>query len=79
MLILSPLTGGLGPQVTWYPLGFQKTRNFLVNAADGESLKLAVTTQGDKMIGQSTFSGQVDKVKAKAEYTLKVKACNPGC
>jgi hypothetical protein len=79
VLILSPLTGGLGPQVTWYPLGFQKTRNFLVNAADGESLKLAVTTQGDKMIGQSTFGGQVDKVKAKAEYTLKVKACNPGC
>ena len=40
-LILSPLAGGLGPQITWYPLAFQKVRQFMVNAADGESMKLA--------------------------------------
>ena len=57
VLVLSPLTGGLGPQVTRYAPGFQKARNFLVNAADGESLKLPVTTQGNKMIGQNIFSG----------------------
>ncbi|MEO7056190.1 MAG: hypothetical protein ABI281_01715 [Caldimonas sp.] len=79
VLILSPLTGGLGPQVTWYSLGFQKVRNFLVNAAEGESMKLAVTTEGTRRVAQGTFGGKVDKVKAKADYTLKVRACNPGC
>ncbi len=79
VLILSPLTGGLGPQVTWYPLGFQKVRNFLVNAAEGESMKLAVSTESAQRIAQGTFGGKVDKVKAKADYTLKVRACNPGC
>jgi hypothetical protein len=78
-LILSPLTGGLGPQITWYPLPFQKVRNFLVNAADGESLKLPLQTSGDIMTAASVFSGKVDKATAKADYTLKVKACNPGC
>ena len=78
-LILSPLTGGLGPQITWYPLPFQKVRNFVVNAADGESLKLPLQTQGDTMIAASVFSGKVDKATAKADYTLKIKACNPGC
>lgn len=79
VLILSPLTGGLGPQITWYPLGFQKVRKFLVNAADGESLKLDLTTRGDVMAAEKVFTGNVDKPTAKAEYTLKVKACNPGC
>ena len=78
-LILSPLTGGLGPQITWYPLPFQKVRNFVVNAADGESLKLPLQTHGDTMIAESVFSGKVDKATAKADYTLKIKACNPGC
>jgi hypothetical protein len=31
------------------------------------------------MIAQSVFSGKVDKKKAQSDYTLKVKACNPGC
>jgi len=78
-VILSPLVGGLGPQVTWYPLGFQKVRPFLVNAADGESMKLTLTTQGDTMLAQGVFSGKVGKPTVKAEYTLKIKACNPGC
>lgn len=78
-VILAPLVGGLGPQVTWYPLGFQKVRPFLVNAADGESMKLTLKTQGDTMLAQGVFSGKVNKPKAKAEYTLKIKACNPGC
>ena len=78
-VILAPMVGGLGPQVTWYPLGFQKVRPFLVNAADGESMKLTLKTQGDTMLAQGVFSGKVDKPKAKAEYTLKIKACNPGC
>jgi hypothetical protein len=78
-LILSPLTGGLGPQITWYPLPFGKVRPFLVNAADGESMKLQLKTQGDTMIAEQVFTGKVDKVKGKADYTLKVKACNPGC
>ena len=78
-VILAPMVGGLGPQLTWYPLGFQKVRPFLVNAADGESMKLSVKTQGDTMLGQGTFTGKVDKPKAKADYTLKIKVCNPGC
>ena len=79
VLILSPLTGGLGPQITWYPLPFGKVRPFLVNAADGESMKLELQTQGDKMIAESVFSDKVEKEKAKGEYTVKIKACNPGC
>jgi hypothetical protein len=78
-LILSPLVGGLGPQLTWYPLPFQKVRNFLVNAADGESMKLSLKTGSDTMQAQGLFTGKVDKPKAKGEYTLKVTACNPGC
>jgi hypothetical protein len=79
VLILAPMAGGLGPQITWYPLPFQKVRAFLVNAADGESLKLSLKTSGSTMQAQGVFNGQVDKPKAKGEYTLKIKACNPGC
>ncbi|HSI47272.1 MAG TPA: hypothetical protein VLA61_03300 [Ideonella sp.] len=79
VLIVAPMVGGLGPQVTWYPLSFQKVRPFLVNAADGESLKLKLSTVGDKMLAEGVFAGKVDKPKAKADYTLKIKACNPGC
>jgi hypothetical protein len=79
VLILSPLTGGLGPQITWYPLPFQKVRNFIDNAADGEPMKLPLSTSGDAMTAASVFSGKVDKAMAKADYTLKIKACNPGC
>jgi hypothetical protein len=79
VLILSPLTGGLGPQITWYPLPFQKARNFIDNAADGQAMKLPLRTDSDIMTAESVFSGKVDKAKAKADYTLKIKACNPGC
>jgi hypothetical protein len=79
VLILSPLTGGLGPQITWYPLPFQKVRNFIDNAANGEAMKLPLRTDSDVMTAESVFSGKVDKTKAKADYTLKIKACNPGC
>lgn len=79
VLILSPLTGGLGPQITWYPLPFQKVRNFIDNAANGEAMKLPLRTDGDAMIAESVLTGKVDKATAKADYTLKIKACNPGC
>lgn len=79
VLILSPLTGGLGPQITWYPLPFQKVHNFIDNAANGEAMKLPLTTQGDLMTAEGVMTGKVDKPKAKADYTLKIKACNPGC
>jgi hypothetical protein len=79
VLIVSPLSASLGPSLTWYPLPFQKVRNFLVNAADGESMKLKLKTTGELMQAEGVFSGKVDKPKGKAEYTLKVKACNPGC
>jgi hypothetical protein len=79
VLILSPLTGGLGPQITWYPLPFQKVRNFIDNAADGQALKLPLSTGSDTMTAESVFSGKVDKATAKADYTLKIRACNPAC
>jgi hypothetical protein len=78
-LILSPLVGGLGPQITWYPLPFQKVRQFLVNAADSESMQLSLKTQGESMLAEGVFTGKVDKPTAKGDYTLKIKACNPGC
>ena len=79
VLILSPLTGGLGPQITWYPLPFQKVRGFIDNAANGEAMKLPLKTEGDVMTAEGVMTGNVDKAKAKADYTLKIKACNPGC
>lgn len=78
-LIVSPLSGGAGPQITWYPLAVLKVRPFLANVADGQSLKLSVKQQGDKMLAERVFTGNVDKQKAKAEFTLKMKLCNPGC
>lgn len=79
VVILSPLSGGAGPQVTWYPLPFLKVRPFLLKVADGESLKLGVKPQGDKMVAERVFTGNTDKPKGKAEFTLKMKLCNPGC
>lgn len=52
-------------------------RPFLVNAADGESMKLGLHTQGDTMLAQGVFTGRVEKPKAKGDYTLKIKVCNP--
>ncbi len=79
VLILSPLTGGLGPQITWYPLKFSNVDSFLANAANGESMKLPLKTEGDTMTAQNVFTGTAGKVKAHAEYTVKMKVCNPGC
>jgi hypothetical protein len=79
VLILSPLTGGLGPQITWYPLPFQKVRNFIDNAASGQAMKLPLQTAGNVVTAESVMTGKVDKATAKADYTLKIKACNPGC
>jgi hypothetical protein len=78
-LIVSPLTGAAGPQITWYPLAVLKVRQFLANVADGQSLKLSLKQQGDKMLAERVFTGNVDKPKAKAEFTVKMKLCNPGC
>jgi len=78
-VIAAPMVGGLGPQMTWYHLPFQKVRPFLVNAADGESLKLSLKTSGNTIEAQGVFTGKVDKPKTKGDYTLKIKACNPGC
>lgn len=68
VVILSPLSPRAGPQVTWYPLPFLKVRRFLLKLADGESLRRAVKPQGD-----------TEKPKGQAEFTLKMKLCNPGC
>jgi hypothetical protein len=78
-VIAAPMVGGLGPQVTWYHLPFQKVRPFIVNATDAESFKLSLKVNGNNIEGQGAFTGKVDKPKAKGDYTLKVKACNPGC
>ncbi|MBC7734380.1 MAG: hypothetical protein H7306_21210 [Bacteriovorax sp.] len=79
VVILSPLSAGAGPQVTWYPLPFLKVRPFLLKLADGESLRRAVKPQGDKMVAERVFNGNTDKPKGQAEFTLKMKLCNPGC
>jgi hypothetical protein len=54
-------------------------RPFLLKVADGESLKLGIKANGDKMVAERVFTGNADKPKAKAEFTLKMKLCNPGC
>lgn len=79
VLILSPLTGGLGPQITWYPLPFQKAFHLFDNTGNGQPMKMTLKINGDKMAADGVFTRAVDKGKAKADYTIKLHACNPGC
>lgn len=79
VLILSPLTGGLGPQITWYPLPFQKAFHLFDNTANGQPMKMMLKIDGNKMNANGVFTRAVDKGKAKADYTIKLSACNVGC
>jgi hypothetical protein len=79
VVIMSPLMAGLGPTITWYRLKFQKVRDFIVNAIDGETFTLPLKTSGNTLSAKQAFTGKAGKEKAKAEYTLTVSACDPGC
>ena len=79
VLILSPLTGGLGPQFTWYELPFQNAHHVFARGSNDQAMKLKLVTEGKVMTAEGTFTNKVDKPKAKGDYKITLKACNPGC
>ncbi|MCB1697983.1 MAG: hypothetical protein KDI34_17290 [Halioglobus sp.] len=79
VLILSPLTGGLGPQYTWYELPFLGARHVFTRGIGDHALKLNLQTLGKRMVAEGEFPHQIDKGASKAEYMIKIKVCNPGC
>jgi hypothetical protein len=79
VVFFSPLMAGLGPTFTWYRLKFQQVRTFIANAVNGESFILPLRTEGDTVTAKQAFTGKAGQIKAKADYTFTVQACNPGC
>lgn len=79
VLILSPLTGGLGPQYTWYELPFLGARHVFTRGIGDQLLNLKLKTSEKLMVADGEFPHQVDKGASKAQYMIKIKVCNPGC
>ncbi|MCE9522981.1 MAG: hypothetical protein K8S25_11205 [Alphaproteobacteria bacterium] len=79
VLILSPLTGGLGPQLTWYELPFLGAHHLFTRGTNDQAAKLKLVTEGKVMTAEGTVTNKVEKPKAKAQYKITLKACNPGC
>jgi hypothetical protein len=79
VLILSPLTGGLGPQYTWYELPFLGARHVFTRGIGDQALKLNLQTSGKLMVAEGEFPHKIQKETSKAQYLIKIKVCNPGC
>jgi hypothetical protein len=79
VLILSPLTGGLGPQFTWYDLPFLGARHVFTRGIGDQALKLDLETSGKLMVAEGEFPHNIEKETTKAQYLIKIKVCNPGC
>ena len=78
-LVLSPLAGDFGPQVTWYSLPFSDARHLFGHAANDQPMKLTLTTDAASVTADGKFTGSVDHDTAKGDYVASIKACNPGC
>jgi hypothetical protein len=78
-LILSPLTGGLGPQLTWYELPFKDAHHVIDRSSNGEAIKLPLKNSGKVMTAEGNFNATSGGERAKGSYRLSLKACNPGC
>jgi hypothetical protein len=78
-LVLSPLTGDFGPQVTWYSLPFSDASHLFGHAANNQPMKLTLSTDAASVIADGKFTGSVDHDTAKGDYVASIKACNPGC
>jgi hypothetical protein len=78
-LVLSPLTGDIGPQVTWYSLPFSDAHHLFGHAANDQPMKLTLRTDDTSVTADGKFTGSVDHDTAKGDYVASIKACNPGC
>jgi hypothetical protein len=78
-LILSPLTGAFGPQITWYELPFRNAHHVFDMASKGEPFRLELVKSDEKMTAEGEFTATGGGARAKGQYTLKLKVCNPGC
>lgn len=77
-LTLSPLSLAIIP--TAYELPYKNARFLIERATDGMVLTLPIKTRGKTMTVEQDFA--VDNRgggDARADYTLKLKACNPDC
>ena len=79
VLILSPLTGGLGPQFTWYELPFRDALHVFSRGSNDQAMKMTLTTEGKLMQAEGKFTNKVEKPSVTANYKISLKACNPGC
>lgn len=79
VLIMSPLTGGLGPQYTWYDLPFLNAEHVFKRGSKEQAMKMPLVTEGKVMKAEGRFTNNIDKPKAKGDYAITLKACNPGC
>jgi hypothetical protein len=79
VLILSPLTGGLGPQFTWYDLPFLNAHHLFSRGTKDQAVTMKLVTAGKTITADGTFTNTVEKPKAQADYSITMKACNPGC
>jgi len=79
VLILSPLTGGLGPQFTWYDLPFLNAQHLFSRGTKDQAVTMKLVTAGKTITADGTFTNTVEKPKARADYSITLKACNPGC
>jgi hypothetical protein len=79
VLILSPLTGGLGPQFTWYDLPFLNAQHLFSRGTKDQAVTMKLVTEGKTMTADGTFTNTVEKPKARGDYSITLKACNPGC
>lgn len=75
--IASPYTL-LNPVVT-FALPFKGARFAIGRALNDAPTRLTVKLQGNMMLAEKEFNERHDNGDATGTYTLKLKACNPGC
>ncbi len=79
VLILSPLTGGLGPQITWYPLSFLGAHHVFARGSNDEPIRMPLKRDNKVMTAEHTIINERDKPNSHGSYRIKIKACNPAC
>lgn len=78
-VIVSPLSYGVGPSVTWYSLPFVDAHDVLAGGTDEQPVELKLKTVGKTMIATGKADNKKKNDGARGEYHIRFKACNPGC
>ena len=64
-----------------FEVGFDNARIIIGKATDSDlgPIEIPVRMDKDRTIAERTFSATRGKVRAKGNYDLRVKVCNPKC